>query len=42
MRDWEDRCKNAGAVLACDSVTANNDPDADAVNACKALGAALA
>lgn len=42
MRDWEDRCKNAGAVLACDSVTANNNPDADAVNACKALGAALA
>ena len=42
MRDWEDRCKNAGAVLACDSVTANNDPDADAVAACKALGAALA
>ena len=42
MRDWEDRCKNAGAVLACDSVTANNDPDAEAVAACKALGAALA
>ena len=42
MRDWEDRCKNAGVVLACDSVTANNDPDADAVAACKALGAALA
>lgn len=42
MRDWEDRCKKAGAVLACDSVTANNDPDADAVAACKALGAALA
>ena len=42
MRDWEDRCKNAGAALACDSVTANNDPDADAVAACKALGAALA
>jgi len=42
MRDWEDRCRNAGAVLACDSVTANNDPDADAVSACKALGAALA
>jgi flavodoxin short chain len=42
MRDWEERCKNASAVLACDSVTANNDPDADAVAACKALGAALA
>jgi flavodoxin short chain len=41
MRDWEDRCKKAGAVLACDSVTANNDPDDAAVSACKALGAAL-
>ena len=42
MRDWEDRCKNAGAVLACDSGTANDDPAADAVAACKAVGAALA
>ena len=42
MRDWEERCKKAGANLACDFVIANNDPDADAVNACKALGAALA
>ncbi|MCR4557535.1 MAG: flavodoxin [Saccharofermentans sp.] len=42
MRDWEDRCKAAGAVLAVESVMANNDPDADAVANCKALGAALA
>ncbi|MCR4704182.1 MAG: flavodoxin [Saccharofermentans sp.] len=42
MRDWEERCKAAGAVLASESVTANNDPDADAVASCKALGAALA
>ena len=42
MRDWEDRCKAAGAVLAADSVTANDAPDDDAVEACKALGAALA
>ncbi|MCR4767404.1 MAG: flavodoxin [Saccharofermentans sp.] len=41
MRNWEDRCKAAGAVLATESVMANNDPDADAVAACKALGAAL-
>ena len=41
MRDWEDRCKNAGAVLACESVLANDDPDDSAVAACKALGAAL-
>ena len=41
MRNWEDRCKAAGAVLAAESVMANNDPDADAVASCKALGAAL-
>lgn len=42
MRDWEDRCKSAGAVLACESVMANDAPDDSAVASCKALGAALA
>ena len=42
MRDWEDRCRNAGIVLAADSVTANDAPDDDAISACKELGAALA
>ena len=42
MRNWEDDCKAAGAALACDSVTANDAPDDAAVEACKALGAALA
>ena len=41
MRNWEDRCKAAGAVLACDSVMANNDPDDSAVAECKALGKVL-
>ncbi|MCR4671338.1 MAG: flavodoxin [Saccharofermentans sp.] len=41
MRDWEDRCKTAGAVLATESVTANEAPDDEASAACKALGAAL-
>ncbi len=42
MRDWEDRCKGAGIVLASESVLANEAPgDADIAN-CKALGAALA
>ena len=27
MRDWEERCKAAGAVLACESVMANEAPD---------------
>ena len=42
MRDWEERAKSAGAVLACDSVTANDAPDDSALDSCKALGAALA
>ena len=42
MRSWEEDCKAAGAVLVCDSVTANEAPDDAAVEACKALGAALA
>ncbi len=42
MRDWEDRCKSAGAQLACDSVMANNTPDDDVLEECKGLGAALA
>ena len=42
MRNWEERCTQAGAVLACDSVTCMNDPDDEAQEACKALGAALA
>ena len=42
MRNWEDDCKAVGAVLACNSVTANEAPDDEAVAACKALGAALA
>ena len=41
MRDWEERCKNAGANLACDCVMANEAPDDDAIAACKAMGAAL-
>ncbi len=41
MRDWESRCKAAGADLVSDSVMANNAPDDEALSACKALGAAL-
>jgi len=42
MRDWEERCSNAGITLAADSVTANDAPDDDAVAACRELGGALA
>ncbi len=41
MRNWEERCKAAGASLVCDSVMANDAPDADGVENCKKLGAAL-
>ena len=41
MRTWEETCKADGAVLACDSVLANEAPDDDAVEACQALGKAL-
>lgn len=41
MRSWEDTCRNAGAVLACDSVICQDAPDDDAEAQCRNLGAAL-
>lgn len=41
METWEERCKNDGATLACDSVTCMNEPDEAALTACNELGAAL-
>lgn len=41
MRNWEEQCKNDGAVMPCDFVICNEAPDDDAVAECKALGAAL-
>ena len=42
MRQWEARCKAAGANLACDFVICNLEPDADGIAACENLGRALA
>lgn len=42
MRTWEDTCRNDGAILACDSVICNEEPDEEAAAACEALGKALA
>lgn len=42
MRDWEETCGTQGATLATDSVIANNAPDEEASEACKALGETLA
>lgn len=41
MDTWQDRCKAAGANLACDSVICNETPEQDALDACEALGKAL-
>ena len=42
MRNWEETCGNAGAVLACDSVICMEAPDEEASDACRNLGRALA
>lgn len=43
MRDWVDRMKSAGAnIVGGEGVLANNDPDADELDTCKAAGKALA
>ena len=41
MRNWEDDCRTAGAVLVCDSVICQETPDDDAIAACEKLGEAL-
>ena len=42
MRNWEADCKAAGAVMPAGFVICNEAPDTEAIEACKALGAALA
>lgn len=42
MRNWDENCRAAGAVMACDFVICNESPDADAEAACEAMGRALA
>ncbi|MDD6919615.1 MAG: flavodoxin [Eubacteriales bacterium] len=41
MRNWEETCKTAGTNLVCDYVICSGTPEDDAINDCKALGAAL-
>ncbi len=40
--NWEQRCRDDGAVIAADSLKCNLTPDDDGINACRALGASLA
>ncbi|MDO4961509.1 MAG: flavodoxin [Eubacteriales bacterium] len=42
MRSWEADANDAGVNLAAESVMANNAPDDAAIEACKAMGAAIA
>ena len=41
MRTWESDCRDAGATIACDSVICQDEPDDDALAACRELGKAL-
>ncbi|MBR0149247.1 MAG: flavodoxin [Lachnospiraceae bacterium] len=42
MRDWEDRCRAAGANIVTDSVMANGTPGEAVLDDCMNLGRALA
>jgi len=42
MRSWEQSCKNGGLTLSADSVICCEEPDDEAKESCRALGAALA
>ena len=42
MRDWQDRCTAAGAVLCAEPVIVNETPDDDGLAHCADLGKALA
>ena len=41
MRDWEARCRKAGAVLVSEGLTVNETPEDSALEECRSLGAAL-
>lgn len=42
MRDWQERADNAGAYLVDDGLKVHGTPTPDDLDACKALGKALA
>jgi len=42
LRTWEDRCKEAGAVIVTEGCKAHLEPDDEALAACKDFGAKLA
>ena len=42
MRSWEKDCDDAGISLVCESITCCEAPDETALEACRAMGKALA
>ena len=42
METWTQRTKDAGAAMIADGVTCETEPDDDALERCRALGAAMA
>ena len=42
MRNWEKDCDDAGISLVCDSITCQEAPDDDTLEACRAMGKQLA
>lgn len=42
MRSWEKDCDDAGINLVCESVTCQESPDENALEACRAMGRLLA
>ncbi|NMD37999.1 MAG: flavodoxin [Christensenellaceae bacterium] len=42
MRNWADECVAAGANMVCDYVICNYEPDDKGLEACEAMGKALA
>lgn len=42
MESWKGTCLEAGAVLSCDPVIANNEPDEEAADKLKEMGKGLA
>ena len=42
MKDWQERTLSVGAILVTDPIIALDEPDEEALEACRALGAELA
>ena len=42
MRNWEKDCDDAGINLVCDSITCQEAPNDDTLEACRAMGKQLA